>query len=60
MKTLEPMRSALPNTDQPRTHHSEYHYNWRRRQDGVPLHLAIATCVPRIRVLSVKRNLVST
>ena len=29
----EPMRSTLPNTDQPRIPHSEYHYNWRRRQD---------------------------
>ena len=27
----EPMRSTLPNTDQPRIPHSEYHYNWRRR-----------------------------
>ena len=25
MKTLEPMRSALPNTDQPRIPLSEYH-----------------------------------
>ena len=25
------MRSTLPNTDQPRIPHSEYHCNWRRR-----------------------------
>ena len=27
----EPIRSTLPNTDQPRIPHSEYHYSWRRR-----------------------------
>ena len=26
-RALEPMRSTLPNTDQPRIPHSEYHYN---------------------------------
>ena len=25
------MRSTLPNTDQPRIPHSDYHHNWRRR-----------------------------
>ena len=28
MKMLEPTRSTLPNTDQPRIPHSEYHYTW--------------------------------
>ena len=36
----EPMRSTLPNTDQPRIPHSEYHCNWRRRRtEGVDLGL---------------------
>ena len=30
-RALEPMRSTLPNTDQPRIPHSEYHYNGQRK-----------------------------
>ena len=34
LKTPEPTRGTLPNTDQSRIPHSEYGHNWRRRQDA--------------------------